>query len=248
MQTNNAMKKRHAMQITNRQQKAVVSHHNTMWVRSLFLTTALLCTSWADAAFYVYRGPHGEKMVTNIPRNEYGYKLLGQDENVEGVSKFMGRKGWTAADLPTWAKAGKPYKRKWVNSSEFDSHIRIAALKYGVEPALVKAVIQVESNFDPEAVSRAGARGLMQLMPGTAAQYSLGMQQIYNPQRNIEAGVRHLAYLKTLFPNNTPFVLAAYNAGENNVIKHNGIPPFPETVNYVQKVAYSHNIFKRTFF
>lgn len=237
------------MQITNRTQKRVVSQSKSIKARTLLLLmAALLMAPLADAAYYVYRGPHGEKMVTNIPRNEYGYKLLGQDENVEGVSKFMGRKGWTAADLPTWAKAGRPYHRKWVNSSEFDSHIRIAAIKYGVEPALVKAVIQVESNFDPEAVSRAGARGLMQLMPGTAAQYSLGMQQINNPQRNIDAGVRHLAYLKTLFPNNTPYVLAAYNAGENNVIKYNGIPPFPETVNYVKKVAYSHNVFKRSFF
>lgn len=241
------MKKRHTMQITNRQKSTVIFHHSPVLSRALLLLVALLATPWADATLYVYRGPHGEKMVTNIPRYEYGYKLLGQDETVEGVGKFMGRKGWTAADLPTWASS-KNYHRKWVNSSEFDSYIRTAALKYGVEPSLVKAVIQVESNFDPEAVSRAGARGLMQLMPGTAAQYSLGMQQINNPQRNIDAGVRHLAYLKTLFPNNLAFVVAAYNAGENNVIKYNGIPPFPETVDYVQKVKYSHNIFKRVFY
>lgn len=214
--------------------------------RLLLLVTALAVAPWADATLYVYRGPHGEKMVTNIPRYEYGYKLLGQDESVEGVGKFMGRKGPTAADAPLYA-IGKPYKRKWINSSDFDAYIRTTALKYGVEPALVKAVIQVESNFDPSAISRAGACGLMQLMPGTAARYSLGGQRIYNPQANIEAGVRHLAYLKTLFPNNIEFVLAAYNAGENNVLKYNGIPPFPETVNYVREVKYSHNIFKRVF-
>ncbi len=235
------------MQIKNRNKTTTIFLHKFTLSRVLLLVTALLVPPLADATLYVYRGPHGEKMVTNIPRYDYGYKLLGQDETVEGVGKFMGRKGWTAADLPKWASI-KTYKRKWVDSSEFDSYIRTAALKYGVEPSLVKAVIQVESNFDPGAVSRAGARGLMQLMPDTAAQYSLGMQQIYNPQRNIDAGVRHLAYLKTLFPNNIAFVVAAYNAGENNVIKYNGIPPFPETVDYVQKVKYSHNIFKRVFF
>lgn len=240
------MKKRHAMPITNRYLQRVFAPYKSVLSHALCLTLALLVTPWAEATLYVYRGPHGEKMVTNIPRNEYGYKLIGQDENVEGVGKFMGRKGLTAADAPVWA-ASKSYKRKWVDSSEFDSYIRTTALKYGVEPSLVKAVIQVESNFDPDAVSRAGARGLMQLMPGTAAQYSVGMQHIYNPQKNIDAGVRHLAYLKTLFPNNLEYVLAAYNAGENNVVKYSGIPPFPETVNYVQKVRYSHNIFKRVF-
>ncbi|HNN87299.1 MAG: lytic transglycosylase domain-containing protein [Pseudomonadales bacterium] len=241
------MKKRRTMLITNRQKTAVVFHRSPVLSRALLLVAALLAAPWADATLFVYRGPHGEKMVTNVPRYDYGYKLLGQDETVEGVGKFMGRKGWTAADLPAWASS-KNYHRKWVNSSEFDGYIRTAALKYDVDPSLVKAVIQVESNFDPDAISRAGARGLMQLMPGTAAQYSLGMQQINNPQRNIDAGVRHLAYLKTLFPNNLAFVVAAYNAGENNVIKYNGIPPFPETVDYVQKVKYSHNIFKRVFY
>lgn len=200
----------------------------------------------ADAGLYIYRGPNGEKMATNLPQYGNGYKLVAQGEDFDKVSRYMGRKGPTAADAPLFA-IGKPYKRKWVNSSEFDDYIRSIGQKYGVEPALVKAVIQVESNFNPEAVSRAGARGLMQLMPGTAARFSVSMQQIHNPLKNIDAGVRYLAYLKTLFPNNTEFVLAAYNAGENNVLKYNGIPPFPETQDYVVKVRNSHNIFKRTF-
>jgi soluble lytic murein transglycosylase-like protein len=68
------------------------------------------------------------------------------------------------------------------------------------------------------------------------------------PKRNIDAGVQHLAYLKTLFPNNMDYVLAAYNAGENNVVRYNGIPPFPETVNYVQKVKSSKMVLQRVFF
>jgi hypothetical protein len=212
------------------------------------LTVALAIPPLAQATLYVYRGPSGEKMVTNIPQTGNGYKLLGKEETVDKISPWVGRKGPTAADAPLFTATGKPYKRKWVDSSEYDAYIRNTAAKYDVEPALVKAVIQVESNFDPDAVSRAGARGLMQLMPGTAAMYSLGANQSFNPHKNIEAGVRHLAYLKGLFPNNTEFVLAAYNAGENNVVKYNGIPPFPETVDYVKKVKSSHNIFKRVFF
>ncbi|MEZ5539879.1 MAG: lytic transglycosylase domain-containing protein [Pseudomonadales bacterium] len=239
------------MQTINTTQNIAISQPKSQPKRVLFRSvialTTLLAAPLADANYYVYRGPNGEKLVTNVPRYDYAYKLIGQDKNVEGVSKFMGRKGRTAADWPMWASSSS-YKRKWVNSSLYDDYIRTSAAKYGVEAALVKAVIQVESNFDPEAVSHAGARGLMQLMPSTAGQYSLGMQQIYNPQRNIDAGVRHLAYLKTLFPGNLPFVVAAYNAGENNVVKYNGIPPFPETQDYVKKIAHSHNIFKRTFF
>lgn len=229
------------------QMKTIMTGHRALQTVLLIVTLAI--APLAQATLYVYRGPSGEKMVTNIPQTGNGYKLLGKEETVDKISYLVGRKGPTAADAPLFMGVGSkgPYKRKWVNSSEYDAYIRSLAAKHGVEPALVKAVIQVESNFDPDAVSRAGARGLMQLMPGTAAMYSLGINQLFNPVQNIEAGVKHLAYLKTLFPNNLDFVIAAYNAGENNVVKYNGIPPFPETVDYVQKVKSSHNVFKRVF-
>ena len=110
------------------------------------------------------------------------YKLLGQDETVEGVGKFMGRK---RLDGSRFAGMGisKIITENGSILLRFDGYIRTAALKYDVDPSQVKAVVQVESNFDPDAISRAGARSLMQLMPGTAAQYSLGMQQINNPQK-----------------------------------------------------------------
>jgi hypothetical protein len=228
------------------QMKTIMKGHRAL--QAALLIVALVVAPMAEAMLYVYRGPSGEKMVTNVPQTGNGYKLMGKEETVDKISYLVGRKGPTAADAPLFmGVGGKSYKRKWVNSSEYDAYIRSTAAKYGVEPALVKAVIQVESNFDPDAVSRAGARGLMQLMPGTAAMYSLGLHQLFNPWQNIEAGVKHLAYLKTLFPNNMEYVIAAYNAGENNVVKYNGIPPFPETVDYVQKVKSSHNIFKRVF-
>jgi soluble lytic murein transglycosylase-like protein len=113
--------------------------------------------------------------------------------------------------------------------------IAAAAARYRVEPALVHAVIQVESNFNPRAVSPKGARGLMQLMPSTAQR--LGVADAFDPRQNIEGGVRYLAGLLALFGNDLRLALAAYNAGENAVIQYgHRIPPFRETQDYVPKV------------
>lgn len=119
--------------------------------------------------------------------------------------------------------------------SRYDAAIAATAKKYGIEPALVKAIIKAESNFNHLAVSRAGARGLMQLMPATAS--SVEVDDVFHPEKNIDGGVRYLRYLLTLFRGNLRLALAAYNAGENAVIKHNHrIPPYRETQLYVQRV------------
>ncbi|OLC16913.1 MAG: hypothetical protein AUH29_04150 [Candidatus Rokubacteria bacterium 13_1_40CM_69_27] len=114
------------------------------------------------------------------------------------------------------------------------AHIREVAARYGVSVKLVVAVISVESEFNPRAVSRRGARGLMQLMPATAS--SLSVDDSFDPLVNIEAGVRHLRRLMDRFDNDLPLVLAAYNAGERAVIVHGGIPPYRETRKYVVRV------------
>ena len=101
---------------------------------------------------------------------------------------------------------------------------------------LVSAVIQAESGFNPRAVSRKGAQGLMQLMPTTAA--TLGVRNSFDPRQNIDGGVRHLRSLIDRFANNLPFALAAYNAGEKAVVQYRGVPPYPETQDYVTKVLY----------
>jgi soluble lytic murein transglycosylase-like protein len=115
-----------------------------------------------------------------------------------------------------------------------DAHIREVASRYGVSAELVAAVIEAESEFNPRAVSRRGAQGLMQLMPKTAA--TLGVDDPFDPRENIEAGVRHLRALMDRFGNNLPLVLAAYNAGELAVIKHRGVPPYSETRAYVKRI------------
>jgi len=106
--------------------------------------------------------------------------------------------------------------------------------RYGVDASLVHAVIDAESAFNPWAVSRKGAQGLMQLMPRTAS--ALGVRDSFNPRENIEGGVRHLRYLLDRYPADLSLALAAYNAGEGSVDYYGGIPPYPETQQYVQKI------------
>ena len=109
-----------------------------------------------------------------------------------------------------------------------------AARKHGLDPDLVLAVVSVESGFQPQAVSPKGAQGLMQLMPKTAAE--LGVGDALDPQQNLDAGVRHLGSLLTLYDGDVRRALAAYNAGQGAVARHNGIPPYAETQTYVEKV------------
>lgn len=108
------------------------------------------------------------------------------------------------------------------------------AQKHGMDPELVKAVARVESNYNPTALSPKGALGIMQLVPATAERF--GVADPYNPAQNIEGGVRYLKFLQDSFPGNLALALAAYNAGENAVRKHGGIPPYRETRDYVRKI------------
>ena len=127
----------------------------------------------------------------------------------------------TAGDTPTW------------------THIHEAAHTYGLDPELVAAFIKAESNFNPNAVSRKGARGLMQIMPGTAR--LLGLEDAFDGRENIISGCRYLRSLYDDFKGDIKLALAAYNAGKDNVLKYNGIPPFPETRNYVRQVLFYYS-------
>ena len=117
---------------------------------------------------------------------------------------------------------------------EIEAHIREIAVRYRISPRLVAAIVEVESEFNPRAVSRRGARGLMQLMPGMAS--SLQIEDMFDPYENIEGGVRLLRRLMDRFQGNVPLVLAAYNAGEPAVLMHGGIPPYRETRRYVARI------------
>lgn len=117
--------------------------------------------------------------------------------------------------------------------SKYDPIIEQYARQYRVDPVLVRAVIQVESSFDPMTVSHKGARGLMQLMPGTAKRY--GVTDMHDPAQNIRGGIRYLRDLMEMFRDDVVRVLAAYNAGENAVLRYGGIPPYNETQTYVKR-------------
>ena len=117
---------------------------------------------------------------------------------------------------------------------KYDAEIWKASQRYSVDYNLVRAVIKAESNFNPKAVSRTGAKGLMQLMPQTAS--LLQVTDSFHPEQNIDGGVRYLRYLLNLFNDNLSLALAAYNAGENAVFRYRGIPPYQETQTYVQRV------------
>ncbi len=173
----------------------------------------------AHASYYVYQMPDGSRLMTDRPQRDKSLKLIKRSRQVSNVGRVAAA-GYRSS--PT------------VNYLRFESLIHQAARRHQVDAALVKAVIRTESYFNPNATSRVGASGLMQLMPQTAAKY--GVTDIYSPKENIEAGVKHLKYLLDRYPDKLSHVLAAYNAGEHAVDKYNGIPPYTETRNYVKKV------------
>jgi soluble lytic murein transglycosylase-like protein len=120
--------------------------------------------------------------------------------------------------------------------------IQRASLRYNVDPALVKAIIRVESEYNPKAISAKGAKGLMQLMPVTAKY--LGVDDAFNPEQNIHAGVRHFRFLLKQFDGDVKLALAAYNAGSRHVKRYNDIPPFKETKQYLKKVFRYYEFYK----
>jgi hypothetical protein len=147
------------------------------------------------------------------------------------------------AEVKKIAEEGVFPRRSWRFSedskplfkSKYNDMIVNAARHFDVDAALVSAVIKAESDYDPRTLSNKGARGLMQLMPATAERF--GVSDSFDPEQNIYAGVRYLRWLLKTFDNNADLAVAAYNAGEGNIWKYNGVPPFRETVNYINRIA-----------
>lgn len=155
-----------------------------------------------------------------------GYQLVTKRDTTTNT-------GYTLANRPI--QTGGP--------TEFKHHIRRASKQYGVDAALIEAVIQIESGFDPNTVSKKSATGLMQLMSATASRYVV--RDRFDPRQNINAGVQHLRHLIDRFDGEITLVLAAYNAGAGAVDKHRGVPPYPETKRYISKVLNLHSHYRK---
>lgn len=181
-----------------------------------FLLAALSAAGAAWADVYAYTGPDGVRHYTNQPERA-GYELIVAVLKEEGKSNRAQAKPMTG------------------RVDEYAPQVEAAASELGLESALVHAVITAESGYNPAAVSRKGAQGLMQLMPQTAKRYAV--KDPLDPAQNIRGGARYLRDLLDLFENDVELAVAAYNAGENAVLKYGRqIPPYRETLAYVPKV------------
>ncbi len=185
-------------------------------MRSLRIAVALAvlmlgAASTGTAQIYTRRNANGVIEATNVP-DAPGFRLT-----YIGKGTLIHSRGF-----------------RGFYRGEYDAHILAASSVHGVAADLIKAVIQVESEFDSWAVSSKGAQGLMQLMPFTARRFGVG--DSFDPRQNIFGGVQYLRFLLDLFHGDVSLALAGYNAGENAVLRFKGIPPFKETRAYVQKI------------
>lgn len=186
--------------------------------RLIFIITLTLTVVWCNtssADIYKYVDENGVAHFTNTPSGK-GYKKI--------ISEGSGR---------------KDKKSQVTNHINYHQIISSKSKEYNVEPSLIKAVIKAESDWDATAVSRKGAMGLMQLMPATAEE--MDVKNPFNPEENIEGGIKYLRYLLDKFNGDLPLALAAYNAGPKAIEKFGGVPPIPETQHYVKRVLSIYN-------
>lgn len=223
------------------------NHYVTGFVALPLLCGTVLYAESAEAAIYTYVDAQGTRWLTNAPKKGKNYKLVAK----YGASQKKRPPAATPSVPPVApayvpgnvpVSAGIPARHCGGQTAaqldrKFAAHfgsVRMLSQQYGVDENLVRAVMKQESCFNPQARSRAGAMGLMQLMPGTADQ--MGIANAWDPHQNIHGGIKYLAQMLREFNGDKQLALAAYNAGPGAVRKYNGIPPYSETRNYVAKI------------
>lgn len=192
-----------------------------------FLILALFFASapgWAQ--LYSYRSPSGKLVITDKPVKKEGYKLLDTYQTTRSRERV-------AESQPKRTSSWKP-RGIQLSEAELDGLVVPMAKAMKIDPELAKAVINVESSRDTAALSHAGAMGLMQLIPETAERF--GVSNPWDPRQNIRGGLKYLQFLLSYFEGNVDLALAGYNAGENAVDRHGGVPPYRETQNYLRKI------------
>ena len=200
--------------------------HMRCFLALLAFMPCFFLTALSSAGIYKYVDENGVIHFTNCPRDgRYQLHLREKDDEIDKKE---------AASQSTTALERATVLYSTADSTVYDALIAKLAKAYEVDFHLVKAIIRAESGFNPYAISRKGARGLMQLMPETAQR--MKVSNIFDPRDNIEGGIRYLKYLFSLFHNDLKLSLAAYNAGENIVAQLGTIPPYRETIDYVRKV------------
>lgn len=200
------------------------------------LTRLLLCCSLLVAAAPAGRAEYivlrsGQRLTVN------GYQLLGDKYRlrVAGGTVDVAAEDVLRIEPEEVFTPSKPADDLKVPFREL---IEAASAQYKVDADLIASVIAVESNFEPKAISRRNARGLMQLLPETAAR--LGVKDVFDPGQNIEAGTRYLSDLLQRYHNDLVLALAAYNAGPETISKFGNVPPYPETISYVRRVKQAY--------
>lgn len=207
---------------------------------ALLLTAALPATANAD--IYECRGADGSTHYTNVrPQGAAGRRcrLMYRDTTPPPSAGAADRPGLQGPRPEAPPHVHDPYRYQ-----RYDAHILEAARLYQLPVSFIRAVIKVESDFNPNVVSRAGAMGLMQLMPRTAS--NMGVQNPFDPRQNILGGVRYLRVLANMFNGDLVLTVAAYNAGEGAVSRHQGVPPYEETRRYVGRVLTWYYSFRST--
>ncbi len=203
----------------------------------IFLTCAAMLVALpyhaAHADIYQYTDEDGVVHFTNV--NVAKGKKYRRHPESAGTSSNANQVRRQRSSPPQAASAVTSTN---VPSAYLES-INTACDRHGVDPALVHAIMKVESDFNPMAISRKGAMGLMQLMPQTAV--DMNVRNTFDPGENIDGGVKYMRYLLDRYEGNVSLALAAYNSGENAVKRWGTIPPFPETQNYVQKIMRLYN-------